>query len=371
MKGIGVLRWIAIAAMMASVPVPAWANTAVFVDATRPQGAAVTHLEMKDVLPSDYNVDVVPYPAQTWPLSGLNSHTAGYSTQIGADLLCQTLPDQVGRITVFGLSLGSMTIDRFLANLPTNVPAPERLSFVVMGDPFRGGVLAAIPAGTYIPILDLIKPDFADTPYDVVIIQNQYDAIGDFPDRPWNLVAVVNAVLGGLLYHNTPAYRDAAAQVQSGSVSPVSVEVNTFGATTTTYVVPRPVAITTVLKLLGVPEGLADSVDSVVKPMVEAGYSRNDVPPTVALPATAVVEAAPSAGPAEEPFSTPDPIRVSHAAEPGNQGLDIQESRAKSSGVGSRTPTRGLSHRDLSIQRLTPAPAAAEKSGKARLRSAA
>lgn len=330
MRGIGILRWIAIAAMMASVPVPAWAGTAVIVDATRMPGAAATpNMDIRDVVPADSNLVVVPYPAQTWPLSGPTSHTAGYSTQVGAELLCQTLPDQTGRVTVFGLSLGSMTIDRFLANLPSDLPAPDSLSFVVMGDPFRGGVLAGFPATTYLPLLEFAKPVLAETPYDVVVIQNQYDAIGDFPDRPWNLVAVLNAVVGGMLYHNAAAYRDAATQVQNGSVAPISIEVNSQGGTTTTYVVPRPIAITTVLKLIGLPEPVADVLDTVLKPMVAAGYSRNDLPSASSLPASTPPAPATATGavgsqqltspadpPSQEPAADATPVRIRSSLSP-------------------------------------------------------
>lgn len=268
-------------------PAPACADTAVWVDATRAAGAAAADFDFNALVPSGYDVDVVPYPGQTWPISGIDSHSAGYSAQIGVDLLIQTVSASLGRVFVFGGSLGALTIDHFLSNLPTNLPTPQQLSFAVMGDPYRGGILAAIPAGSYIPFLDLIKPGLPDTPYDVMVVQNQYDAIGDFPDRP-NPVAVINAILGGILYHNGPAYTAALGQAQNGTLTPTSVVTNSLGGITTTYIAPHSLAITTVLTALGLPTATTDKLDALLKPLVEAGYSRNDPPTPVATAAAAV-----------------------------------------------------------------------------------
>lgn len=248
-----------------------------FVDGTQVNGKGTTEARLRAALPAGFDINIVPYPAQTWPISGSESHTAGYSAQVGVELLDQTVPSISGRILVVGGSLGAMTIDHYLSNLPANTPSPDRLSFAVFGDPFRGGILSGIGAGTNIPILDIIKPTIVDTPYDITVIQNMYDGVGDFPDRP-NLVSVINALAGALIYHNGDMYCDAVAQAQSGQLAPVSVAVNPLGGTTTTYVVPRPLAITAVLKQLGISTDDADRLEKVLKPIVDAGYSRNAIP---------------------------------------------------------------------------------------------
>lgn len=279
-NAIGSLKWTtltaaATAAFAVPAATPALADTAVFMDGTQVAGVGTTESRLRAALPAGYDdLKIVPYPAQTWPISGSDSHTAGYSAQVGVELLDQTVPAISGRILVVGGSLGAMTIDHYMSHLPANTPGPERLSFAVFGDPFRGGILSGIAAGTNIPILDMIKPTIVDTPYDVTVIQNQYDGVGDFPDRP-NLVSVINALLGLAIYHNGTMYCDAIASAQSGELAPVSVVVNPLGGTTTTYIVPRPLAITAVLKQLGVSADAVDELDRVLKPIVDAGYSRN------------------------------------------------------------------------------------------------
>jgi hypothetical protein len=274
--------------------VSAMADTVVFVDGTRVRGAATSAFELQGLIPPGYDVDIVPYPAQTWPLSGPDSYTAGYSVQVGVDLLAQRVPGATGCVLAVGGSLGAMTLDQFLSELPSNTPAPERLSFAVLGDPYRGGILAGIAAGTRIPVLDIVKPAIVDTPYDVTVVQNQYDGIGDFPDIPGNWISVVNAILGAFIYHNGSAYQDAAWQVNSGHLAPVSVVTNLMGGVTATYVVPRALPITVLLKQLGVPSAVVDGIDEFLKPIVEEGYSRSDPTANQASPQS---EAWPSMGP--------------------------------------------------------------------------
>jgi hypothetical protein len=46
------------------------------------------------------------------------------------------------------------------------------------------------------------------TPYNVIVVTNQYDGLSNFPDRPWHLLAVANAVVGASVYHNVPTYTE-------------------------------------------------------------------------------------------------------------------------------------------------------------------
>ncbi len=86
-----------------------------------------------------------------------------------------------GKIIVFGYSNGALVAEQWLEqhlNDP-NIPSPERLSFVVIGNPAR----------------DL----WPDSPYQVIDVSRQYDAASDYPNNlasPYYMLAVMNAGAG-------------------------------------------------------------------------------------------------------------------------------------------------------------------------------
>ena len=59
----------------------------------------------------------------------------------------------------------------------------------------------------------------------------------------------------------------------------IKSEVNSRGATTTSFLIPvTNLPLTLPLRYLGVPGNLMDMVDGTLQPIIDAGYSRNDVP---------------------------------------------------------------------------------------------
>ena len=135
--------------------------------------------------------------------------------------------------------------------------------------------LAMFPPGTYIPILDYTVQKPVESQYDTNVVVAEYDFIADFPDRPSNLLTLANAVIAGALVH-TPA-----AWISPTDVPPenITTTTNSRGGTTTTYFIPTErLPLTEPLRMLGVPNDVTDQVDEVLRPMVDAGYSRNDDP---------------------------------------------------------------------------------------------
>ena len=65
---------------------------------------------------------------------------------------------------------------------------------------------------------------------------NAYDAFADFPDKPWNLLAIANA-MAGLIYRHG---QTATADLSEVPAQNITTTVNSLGATTTTVVVPSP-----------------------------------------------------------------------------------------------------------------------------------
>ena len=223
----------------------------------------------------DADVTVIDYPASSWPLSGLNTPTVGASVVTGAANLDTAIKAADGPVLVTGASQGAMVINREqdrLANDP-DAPPPDQLKFIVFSDPQRGVFSTLLPEGTYIPIVDFQTRAPLESQYDTILVVAEYDGWADFPDRPWNLVSVANALMGAATVHGTVALVDPTTVPPEN----VTVTTNSKGATTTTYLVPTEhLPLTQPLRNLGVNERIVDNVDKFLRPIVNAGYSRND-----------------------------------------------------------------------------------------------
>ena len=292
---------------IALVPLPARADTALQLGGT-PLPSYIGWLVTQTVYPlnaqyfAKYTFVDVPYPQTIGPFSGIGTPTMGQSVATGQAHLDTAIFTASGPILVIGNSQGSLPANGERAKLENDASAPPSslLSFLVNGDPEqRGGVFSVLFApGTYIPILDYTVLGPVESQYDTVVFANEYDGIADFPDRPWNLLADLNALFG-------VAYLHAA----TGSLNPyavaledITVTTNSKNATTTTYLGRAEyLPLTEALRGIGVNADLVDAIDSLLKPIIDAGYSRNDTgpihgptfsegqlhPPTVDLPTSA------------------------------------------------------------------------------------
>lgn len=264
----------------------------------------------------DADVSVIDYPASSWPLSGLNTPTVGDSVETGADNLDIAIKAADGPIVVTGASQGAMVINREqerLANDP-DAPPPDQLKFIVFSDPQRG-LFSTVRDGTYIPIVDFQTRAPVESQYDTIVVIAEYDGWADFPDRPWNFISVANAVMGAATVHGIVALIDPATVPPEN----VTVTTNSKGAATTTYLVPTEhLPLTQPLRNLGVHEGIVDTVDKFLRPIVDAGYSRNDDP---AHPPRPYV----SHG--EFRINNPAPAIESAAAAPDPEGLANDETQ--------------------------------------------
>jgi pimeloyl-ACP methyl ester carboxylesterase len=110
-------------------------------------------------------------------------------------------------VVVIGESMGSMVASRLAAELAgsSDPPAREDIRFVLMASP-EEGVAKYFKVGTFIPVLNYKISRVAESPYATTVVIGEYDGWADPPDRPWNLVALANSVLG-ILYVHGPAIR--------------------------------------------------------------------------------------------------------------------------------------------------------------------
>ena len=229
----------------------------------------------------DYPAGAVRLPADLVPYFG--TATVGESVDVGMHNLDGKIRSTSGSRVAVGLSEGALVLDTEqtrLANDPA-APPPDQLSFTTFGDPggthgFGKSLLASMFApGTIVPIVDYRMPMPVESPYNSSQVLTAYDGIADFPDRPENLLSVANGVMGATFIHTPVAFTHPA------DVPPqnITTTTNSRGGTTTTYLVPsKYLPLTLPLRFAGVPDQTVNDIDAALKPMVDAGYSRNDNP---------------------------------------------------------------------------------------------
>jgi hypothetical protein len=208
----------------------------------------------------------------------------GESVVVGADNLDAAI-HRGGPGTAIGLSEGAIVLNAEqarLANDPT-APPPDQLTFSTFGDPvghhaFGQSMLTSLfPVGSVVPFLDYRIPPPVESQYDTKAFVAAYDMIADFPDRPDNLLALANTLMGEATGHTAVAFTNPSM------VPPQNIRttVNSKGATQTTYLIPeKHLPLVIPLGYLGVPEDVLNRLDAELSPGVNAGYSRNDDPLT-------------------------------------------------------------------------------------------
>lgn len=231
----------------------------------------------------------ITYPATGGPLlSGAGTATVGQSVAQGAGTTYDTIIGTHDTMIVTGTSEGSAVVDAVQARLVNDVhaPAPDQITFVYTAglqhhDPALATSLLWYLQGIHIPIVDFTpQPPVQDSQYNTVVLVGEYDWAADFPDRPWNLVADLNAVMGGLYpsamsIHGATTFADP--DPADYPVSNVHTVTNSKDATITTILVPtQNLPLLDPLREMGVPSQVVDALDDVVRPVIDAGYSRND-----------------------------------------------------------------------------------------------
>lgn len=220
----------------------------------------------------------IDYPATAGFLWGPGSPTVDGSIAVATPRVLTAIEratvDPAAQVVVAGLSVGTLVVDevqRRLAADPDNAPSRDQLRFVKFGSP-QVLALRAFPPGTLVQILGYTVQPFADSQYDTVTVFGEYDGWADPPDRRWNLVADANALVGTQYEHteSSQAYQDGAVQI-----SPPVTDSN--GGTTTTYMIPtKELPLTRPLRDIGVPDRVVGQLDRGLRPIVDAGYVRND-----------------------------------------------------------------------------------------------
>ncbi|MGE2833086.1 PE-PPE domain-containing protein [Mycobacterium sp. SMC-4] len=243
----------------------------------------------------------VQWPAEAGPFTGRGDLTLGASIAVGKENMHAAIKDALAnldrdaagnivagqKVTVVGLSAGALVVDevmRDLAGTP-GAPSAEHLTFVVAADSSRQNMINKSSRNDR---YDYTYQPAPATGYDVVVVTGEYDGMADFPDRPWNLLAMVNAIAGGIVVHVPSTYADLTKVPTSN----ITVETNAQGGTTTHYLVPtKKLPIVTLLPFLAPRE-------AELKAKIDKAYIRNDVKTTTTAAKTADARTAISSVPA-------------------------------------------------------------------------
>ena len=154
--------------------------------------------------------EVVNYPAGAGLINSLTAPTANKSIAIGQQMLNSDILNAVATgqpVVVAGLSEGTIVIDAeeaYLATAP-NAPPSSLVSFVEFANPQRGLADTYLPAGFTIPGLGYTVHDAPVSQYNTAVVYNQYEGWTNPPNRPWHLLADVNAVAGMPTYTYRPS----------------------------------------------------------------------------------------------------------------------------------------------------------------------
>ncbi len=222
-------------------------------------------------------------PLQARPVTGFDSPTLTDSvsqavTKTDAAIysaLAKLGPNE--HVTVVGLSAGSLVANDELRKLLTSPNAPDKskLTFVVVADSSR----IAFNKDRFDPILGYQYRTPPETKYDTIVVAAEYDGFADFPDRPWNIVAVANAIAGEIITHVPSMFTDLSTVPAQN----ITRTVNSLGGVTTRYFVPAAhLPLVQLLPFLA-------SQEATLRPIVDSGYARNDGKTAASVPAAATV----------------------------------------------------------------------------------
>lgn len=243
----------------------------------------------------DFINNTAVYPGTLGLYNGLGSPSGDQSVADGQQAIAQQIQYQTGQgntpITVVAYSEGAVAASHEVSALgPSN-----NVSFVLIADAERpnGGILARLPAGTYIPLLGITGGNAtSSTGAPVVMVTQQYDGIADAPAYPLNVVADANAVLGFYYLHGNyyPVNPNGAGTVVTTSPNGNMTDILVLAP-------QGDLPLFMPLAQVGVPQPILVALDPAVRAIIETGYDRTSdpsqqvtfalLPPVSALPGDA------------------------------------------------------------------------------------
>lgn len=208
----------------------------------------------------DYTRVSVPFPGADDFVYSVNVGTQSLYKAVSDTLKAK--PDEL--ITIGGVSEGAPAVDRVLRMLMAldehSRPDPQRFNVMIYGAP--NPLMMTIGGIPYRPL--------PETPYHVMVVLAEYDGVSDWPDNPFNLLAVLNAVMGGVDLHVKAAWTDIFTVPTKYHIDP-----NDAGGSVTTVLIRTPL-----LPLLrpmldwGFAPQFVEFMDDLLRPIIDSAYNR-------------------------------------------------------------------------------------------------
>jgi hypothetical protein len=239
-----------------------------------------------------YTGTAMTTPEELWPITGLSSLTLNASIRTGYELLDDRVRTQIAEnprtpLVVFGKSQSAIIASvekRTLAAEYADRKEIPSVSFNLLGNPLRpnGGLISRFPllGQVLTPWTNMSRTptDTHFTTYDTAL---QYDLFADFPRYPLNVLAVVNALFGGL-NHNyfeesvdgilKPFTVEISLDPNSPDYRPDTV-VQQYGDTTYYLIPSENLPMFYPLRWIGLGAAV-DVVEPLVRVFVDLGYDR-------------------------------------------------------------------------------------------------
>jgi hypothetical protein len=224
----------------------------------------------------------------------LNASGCVYNNDPAVDPAVGTAPPvATDKFIVFGYSQSAVVAALAKRDLINNYQAGDpSTSFLLVADPMRpnGGILMRFKGVPTIPLLGITFWGAAPTnsavlndggtpsdpsddtyAYPTVDVAQQYDGLGgDFPVRPLNLLATINALAGYYYLHGNVVNEPLSDAVFQGKVGDTSYYM--FPTNTLPILMP--------LQQLGVPKPILGLLDAPLRVLIEDAYARNVSPGT-------------------------------------------------------------------------------------------
>lgn len=195
------------------------------------------------------------------------------SVPVGSDNLYNAIyahqASDGGPLTIGGVSKGAASVVDVLYRLledyeDTNdavtPPSKDSMNVAIYGAPGK------------VFFLSVKHQPIPDTPWDTLLVSGEYDGIADFPDNPFNVLALLNALEGAQSRHVDAAFYD----VTSNPVYYKTVT-NSYGAEVTYVVIPseRLPLLNDLYESDAWSPGAVAWLEKALRPVIDSAYKRH------------------------------------------------------------------------------------------------
>lgn len=263
-----------------TVPAPAQAADSVFfVSGTRNNPAPQQMIDLADIgsALTYFGAEAlqIGYAAALFPFQGTIGLDLSVDEGVASLLAAVAVVPDGDRLVLIGVSQGDIVLS--LVERALIAAGSQRdVLFVRMAGPSGDTGVMGRNWGFKLPGLSFVTRP-SESPYDQIVLNHEYDGLGHWPARQLNALAVLNAVMGMLAFHNPGSY---AVDLSTFPESDITTTVNSLGATTTTYLIRATglLPLLRPLQALGVDEDLLGEWHRVLKPIIDSAYEPSMVP---------------------------------------------------------------------------------------------